>query len=263
MKNTKYQKIIIVAILGILIYPSIVMASWWNPLSWFNSWKFSNKEEIKIEQNIIIPTTNINKSDEVIKEKVDIVTQPTKKNGPKKNIDPVVNKTPTIQVNPPVKTITEQTSPSSSDIDSLKDTIKNLENKVQSLESKNNEVQEWIDNSAKLKPQITLDKTIIENNGSDRIKITIKTINSDGKIVPNKEIEIITYLSDSESNKTIKKITSDDNGNATYYTPTTTAYNRCGVSMDINIKIDDESVFEQFIGIKNVQEVPKSGGACA
>ena len=35
MKNTKYQKIIMLAIVGLLIYPSITFASWWNPFSWF------------------------------------------------------------------------------------------------------------------------------------------------------------------------------------------------------------------------------------
>lgn len=35
MKNTKYQKIILVAVIGVIIYPSITFASWWNPFSWF------------------------------------------------------------------------------------------------------------------------------------------------------------------------------------------------------------------------------------
>lgn len=46
MKNTKYQKILAIAIIGILIYPSITLASWWNPFSWF-------KKTSKIEQPIV------------------------------------------------------------------------------------------------------------------------------------------------------------------------------------------------------------------
>lgn len=35
MKNIKPQKLILFLIMGILLYPSMVMAVWWNPFSWF------------------------------------------------------------------------------------------------------------------------------------------------------------------------------------------------------------------------------------
>ncbi|OGI80432.1 hypothetical protein A3D43_00145 [Candidatus Nomurabacteria bacterium RIFCSPHIGHO2_02_FULL_41_52] len=48
MENIKYQKIVIAIIVGILIYPSITLAVWWNPASWF-------RKNIKpVEQTTVI-----------------------------------------------------------------------------------------------------------------------------------------------------------------------------------------------------------------
>lgn len=261
------KKNILIIALVIFIAPSIALASWWNPLSWFNSWNFFHKTEVKIYQENIIPTQNTNTSEleKNTDEKVAKTPQPVKVNPSQKPTNVPIeikqNQQPVnIQVQQPVVNTENQ-----SEIDALKDSIKKLENKVQTLESENNDVQEYIDNNIKLKPEVSLNKTVMNNDGSDRVKIQIKTINSDGKIVPNKEIEITTYISDKENDKKIEKIKTDENGNATYYTPTTTSYNRCGVSMSITIKIDDEFIFGQFIGIKNTQPVPANTGgvACA
>lgn len=250
------KKNILIIALIIFITPSIALASWWNPLSWFNDWNFFHKTEVKIDQETIITTPNTNKLEKKIEEKVEKTPQSIKANPTQKPANPLVETKQTqqpvnIQVQQPVVNTENQ-----SEINALKDSIKKLEGKVQTLEDENNDVQEYIDNNIKLRPEISVDKTVMDNDGSDRIKIQIKTINSDGKIVPNKEIEITTYISDEESNKKIEKIKTDENGNATYYTPTTTAYNRCGVSMSITIKIDGEFIFRKSVGIKNTQPVP-------
>lgn len=41
------KKIIILAI-TLIIIPQIVFAAWWNPLSWFSNWSFSNNKESKL-----------------------------------------------------------------------------------------------------------------------------------------------------------------------------------------------------------------------
>ncbi len=265
--NKNFRKYFFSILFAILIVPQITFAAWWNPLSWFNNWNFFHKTEVKIDQETIIPTLNTNTSEPAknTDEEVEKTPQPVKVNPPKKPVNVPVETKQTqqpvnIQVQQPVVNTENQ-----SEIDALKDSIKKLETKVQTLESENNDVQEYIDNNIKLKPEVSLNKTVMNNDGSDRVKIQIKTINSDSKIVPNKEIEITTYISDKESDKKIEKIKTDENGNATFYTPTTTAYNRCGVSMSITIKIDGEFIFGQFVGIKNTQPVPANtgGGACA
>lgn len=253
------KKNILIIALVIFIAPSIALASWWNPFSWFNKWTFFHKTEVKTGQEVVIPTTNkdISGLDKNVAEKVETVSQSTKEIPAKKSTAiPMETK----QVQQPVINTESQ-----SEIDALKNQIKKLEDKVGTLETKNDSVQEYIDNNIKLKTEVSLNKNIINNDGSDRVKIQIKTINSDGKIVPNKEIEIITYISDKEYDKKIEKIETDENGNVIYYTPTTTAYNRCGVSMEITIKIDGEFIFGQSVGIKNIQSVPLNtgGGACA
>lgn len=43
------MKKFIIITLGLLILPSITLASWWNPISWFNGWSFSEKTEVKTE----------------------------------------------------------------------------------------------------------------------------------------------------------------------------------------------------------------------
>lgn len=252
------KKNILIIALIISVAPSIALASWWNPFSWFTNWTFFNKNEVKTGQEVVIPTTNTDNSelDKNVAKKVETVSQSTKETLAKKSTTVPINKTSS-------KTVVNIES--QSEIDTLKNQIKKLEDKVGNLETKNESVQEYIDSNTKLKPEISLNKTIINNDGSDRVKIQIKTINSDEKIVPNKEIEIITYISGKEYDKKIEKIETDENGNATYYTPTTTAYNRCGVSMEITIKIDGEFIFGQSVGIKDTQSIPSNtgGGACA
>lgn len=38
----------LIALFGILIFPTVTLAAWWNPLTWFNNWAFisNNKTEI-------------------------------------------------------------------------------------------------------------------------------------------------------------------------------------------------------------------------
>jgi hypothetical protein len=41
------KKYLITSLLLITLIPSIAFASWWNPLSWFNNWKFNKTEKIQ------------------------------------------------------------------------------------------------------------------------------------------------------------------------------------------------------------------------
>jgi hypothetical protein len=114
-------------------------------------------------------------------------------------------------------------------------------------------------------PKVTLDKSTIKNDGNDRIEIKIRTVNDNGIAVPNKNIEITTSIGSGGVYKETKTdtVTSDSNGDAIYNTPTTTAYDRCGVSMSITVKIDNNSIFGQTVSIHNTKQVQSGGGACA
>ncbi len=43
------KKTFIYLFLGLLIFPQITFASWWNPISWFNNWSFFTRIETKTE----------------------------------------------------------------------------------------------------------------------------------------------------------------------------------------------------------------------
>lgn len=60
------KKHFIVVALLVLITPSIALAAWWNPLSWFNSWKF-NKIEVQKNTNTEVQQDekSVDVSDEV------------------------------------------------------------------------------------------------------------------------------------------------------------------------------------------------------
>jgi len=74
------KKYLLVLLLIVFIIPSVALASWWNPFSWFNSWNF-NKTEITTEnpvQKIIVPTTVTND----VSDKVVTPTTDTKQKNP-------------------------------------------------------------------------------------------------------------------------------------------------------------------------------------
>lgn len=88
----KIHKLFFVTILVSFIFPSFALASWWNPFSWFNNWKSSDKQSIT--------------------EIVDVST--TTQNTDTKNVEsgPANTTTSSTQVNEPVvtKTIVKNTS---------------------------------------------------------------------------------------------------------------------------------------------------------
>lgn len=43
------KRIIPFVIVSILVIPNLALASWWNPVSWFNNWSFSGRTETKTE----------------------------------------------------------------------------------------------------------------------------------------------------------------------------------------------------------------------
>lgn len=256
------KKYLLILLLAVFIIPSIAFASWWNPLTW-KVFDFFRKSEVNIEQPVVIPsiipnTINIDnkevKTPKVIEKKKTVIpttisTTPI----------PQVISTPTIVPVQPQPTLTK------SEIDELKEMIDNLNTKVNNLEKKNNAVEEQVNKLVKFKPEVILDKKVIDNNGSDQIQIKIRTINDDGTIVPNKKIEITTSTGSDGGHKETKTdtITSDSDGNATYNTPTTTAYDRCGVFMSITVKIDNNFVFGQTLSVHNTKQVQSGGAACS
>ena len=81
-----------IAFVGILIYPSMALASWWNLFSWFRS----NKANIQPTTQVIIPNTDkviIDKK--VVKEKSLVESKKTEKAGQKNNIPQNTERPPT------------------------------------------------------------------------------------------------------------------------------------------------------------------------
>ena len=264
--NKKLSRTIFLLIFTLLLVPQVTFAAWWNPLTW-GVFDFFRKSEVKIEQPLDIPTTvtnnSVNKTEEVktpkvVEKKKDVV--PTTISVPQNtqtNLSPVIVSTPTPEQ--------PTTTPTKNEIDELKEMIDNLNKKVENLEQNNTEVREQVKKLVKFKPEVTLDKKVIDNNGTDRVQVKIKTVNDDGSIVPNKNIEIITSTGSDGGHKETKTetVTSDSNGNATYNTPTTTAYDRCGVFMSITVKIDNDFVFGQTVSIHNTKPVQSGGSSAA
>ncbi len=90
MKKQKYHEIIIVAILGILIYPSNTFALWWNPSTWF-------KRGIETKQFInTVQSTNIQQPKKLLDEKVEKITTSQKQKSTKtiKQVFTNINTTP-------------------------------------------------------------------------------------------------------------------------------------------------------------------------
>lgn len=73
------KKYLLVLLLIVFIIPSVALASWWDPFSWFNGWNF-NKTEITTEnplQKITVPVTTTTND---VPSKVTIPTVSTKQN---------------------------------------------------------------------------------------------------------------------------------------------------------------------------------------
>ncbi|OGI89939.1 hypothetical protein A3I90_01340 [Candidatus Nomurabacteria bacterium RIFCSPLOWO2_02_FULL_41_9] len=112
MKNIKYE--IVVAIIGILVYPSVTLASWWNPLSW-RVLKSSREPKVEIVAPATPTTRATNKTEANIKpdkpkEKKKSV-EPTKKQEVEK---PKVETTPYVPLQPfvpPIGAITPPETP--------------------------------------------------------------------------------------------------------------------------------------------------------
>ncbi len=47
------KKYLIILLLATLIIPSVALASWWNPFSWFNNWTFDKRETSVVQQQLI------------------------------------------------------------------------------------------------------------------------------------------------------------------------------------------------------------------
>jgi hypothetical protein len=65
MKNLKYQKLITLVVLGVLIYPSMAMAVWWNPFTWkiFQKKEVAPQVQVENKANVIsADTTPVNNS---------------------------------------------------------------------------------------------------------------------------------------------------------------------------------------------------------
>jgi hypothetical protein len=48
-KMKKLHGILLATLFGMILIPTVALASWWNPISWFNNWQFFNKENSKTE----------------------------------------------------------------------------------------------------------------------------------------------------------------------------------------------------------------------
>jgi len=99
--------------------------------------------------------------------------------------------------------------------------------------------------------EISSDKDVIKNDGTDYATLTIITKLSNGQILPNKTVKINnqTYVSDS-------------NGIIIYKTTPTRVWDRCGNDNQIFILIteDGNHNYSKSILIENVQPIQKGGG---
>jgi hypothetical protein len=113
MKNIKYQKIIMVAVIGILIYPSMVMAVWWNPFSWFKK-KITTPvaEQINVINNQTATIKDDNKKvepKEVIKPKVKVNEATTIKKSEQAKVEiPIITAPKVEQTNPQLLQVAKQ-----------------------------------------------------------------------------------------------------------------------------------------------------------
>lgn len=84
------KKSILVLFLLIFIAPSVALASWWNPISWFNNWSF-NKKEVAPKVQVDIQKTPEEKIEELqkqldeLKNKETNITPPVAQNIPTKS----------------------------------------------------------------------------------------------------------------------------------------------------------------------------------
>lgn len=243
------KNILIVLSLAILV-PQIAFAAWWNPFSWFNNWNFFKKEQ-PLETSIILPKDT--EKTEAKSENANI--KPTNTSSL-----PIAPKNVSVKINPtPIAPTMEVSTNPTNDVSNLQEKIDNLSEQVKNLQEKNNNLEQQVTNLVKLQPEVILDKTVIVNDGSDQAKITIRTVNNDGSVVVNQKIEVEVISINNYSEK--ETLYSNKNGEAVYYTPTTSTYNSCG-SMEITINVND-LIFHRSIGIKNIQPKPYNAPTCA
>jgi len=107
------KSILLSIITAILIIPQIAFAAWWNPLSWFNNWRFSPPaKEIRTEElesrikELEEKLENVATSTPVI---IATTTQPNPGSIEKKTEKPKTTSQPTVQK--PVQAVTQPTTP--------------------------------------------------------------------------------------------------------------------------------------------------------
>ena len=107
------KSILLSIITAILIIPQIAFAAWWNPLSWFNNWRFSPPaKEIRTEElesrikELEEKLESVATSTPVI---IATTTQPNPGSIEKKTEKPKTTSQPTVQK--PVQAVTQPTTP--------------------------------------------------------------------------------------------------------------------------------------------------------
>ncbi len=291
------KKLLLILFITILL-PQVAFASWWNPVTWNWPWGKQVKIEGQTQRPVYVtPTPKEMKRKENLIEKKILITLPVKNEEKKtpaliKPIMSVVKDPPELFIsNISVDTETHSVRVSW-ETNILSESKVFLDGKTY-FSKRGVETLHYIDigdlesdlyhagtitaitNGAwknqnfnfttkeeppKFEPKVILNKESIKNDGSDRIKIKIKTIDSNGGVVPNKKIEIITSTGPEQEYKT-RTLISDKNGNATYNTPTTKVVGAgCGASMSISIKIDGDYSYSKQIPIENTIKNTHSGG---
>jgi predicted RNase H-like nuclease (RuvC/YqgF family) len=141
MKNSKY---ISVLLLSIFLIPSIAMASWWNPISWFSKEKQETQVTLPIEEPVATKTD----------------TEQRRNEDKKEVIEKVVEK-------PVVKTITVQDPALQKQINSLIEEISSLKSKINDLSEENenlkDEISSYKENSSSLESDCDKAKNLFED----------------------------------------------------------------------------------------------------
>lgn len=118
------KKYIPVLFLLIMLIPSVALASWWNPLTWFNNWNFKKEKIEEVKENLDIKNDTPKNEVEVLKKEIENLKKQVKNSSNSYND---TNNKSTQKLNIENNTITTNTT-NSDNISVLK--ITNIQKKI-------------------------------------------------------------------------------------------------------------------------------------
>lgn len=117
------KKYISIVSLLLILVPSIALASWWNPLSWFNNWNFKKEKIEEVKENLDIKNDTPKNEVEVLKKEIENLKKQVK--NPSNSYNNTNNK-PTQNLN--IENNTTKDTTNSDNVSILK--ITNIQKKI-------------------------------------------------------------------------------------------------------------------------------------